>query len=97
MRTAPFFFWSVLLFPSFYLPFLFLGLVLPVGDDVEEFKDGHLPHLVPFASEGLRDQVYIRNPTPSIIESSNSRNFFSISIALAGSFFFKARIEEVLI
>ena len=84
---------SVFLFPPFYLlPFVF-RLVLPVGDEVEEFDGGHLEHLVPFTPDGLGHAIYIRNPTPPVSESANFRYIVCISFAFSGFFFSNRRIE----
>ena len=59
-------------FPLFNVFLLLLRLVSAIGEDVQELKSIHLPHIIPRTSASLRNAVYIGNPSPPFSKRSSS-------------------------
>ena len=69
-------------FPFFQVRLLLLCLILPVGEDVEEFNRTPTHHIIPGASAGLGGCVHIGYPTPLVRKASSCSSILAIIFSL---------------
>lgn len=94
-----FHFSSIFSLPIFEVAALLLGFVLPIAEDVQKLEGRHPKNLVPFATAGLRDIIYARNPSPALFKCLSASAIIAITLSLSSLFFspFAWRFEKISI
>lgn len=70
------------LFPFLNLGLLPRSLVLPIGEDVQEFQSGHPEDIIPRASADLGDRIYVGDPSPFEFKRISNARILAIIFAL---------------